>query len=110
MKVVCFWCRRLLGDRTVFTLTASVHTLHMSALVKRGTVPETGTGSGDPGVRSDPSQDVPSLSRTKEVLKAAIKRQVLNVYELHSIDIDNEEADIIATLGCEITAVDVMEV
>ena len=53
---------------------------------------------------------MPSLSRTKEVLKSAIKRQVLNVYELHSIDIGNEEADIIATLGCEIAAVDVMEV
>ena len=78
-----------------------------------GTVPETagpGTSSGNPSVPRDPSQDVSSLSRTKEVLKAVIKRQVLNVYELHSIDIDNEEADIIATLGCEITAVDVMEV
>ena len=63
-----------------------------------------------PEVSMEPSQDASSLSRTKEVLKAAIKRQVLNVYELHSIDIDNEEADIIATLGCEITAVDVMEV
>lgn len=63
-----------------------------------------------PEVSMELSQDASSLSRTKEVLKAAIKRQVLNVYELHSIDIDNEEADIIATLGCEITAVDVMEV
>ena len=78
-----------------------------------GTVPETadpGTGDGSENRPNPPSQDVSSLSRTKEVLKAAIKRQVLNVYELHSIDIDHEEADIIATLGCEITAVDVMEV
>ena len=36
-----------------------------------------------PEVSMELSQDASSLSRTKEVLKAAIKRQVLNVYELH---------------------------
>eukprot|EP00435_Cladocopium_sp_Y103_P052687 s1304_g16.t1 len=51
-----------------------------------------------------------ALTKQKKVFKTLIKRQVLNTYELRGLTINEEDADNIAELSCQMCAVDVMEI
>ena len=74
---------------------------------------EPGAGTSPPSemqVERPQPGDVSTLTKAKRQLKALIKRKILDTYEVRSVDITEEDAEAIALMGCEMAAVDVMEI
>jgi len=64
-----------------------------------------------PGILPEGAQmEAGALTKQKKVFKTLIKRQVLDTYELRGLTINEEDADNIAELSCQVCAVDVMEI
>jgi hypothetical protein len=67
--------------------------------------------ASQPGTLPEGAQmETGALTKQKKVFKTLIKRQVLDTYELRGLTINEEDADNIAELSCQMCAVDVMEI
>ena len=66
--------------------------------------------SPTPGTTERAAEEATFLTKHKKVFKTLIRRQVLDTYELHGLDISQEDADSIAELSCQMCAVDGMEI